>query len=268
MPSANFSLRPCLMCEALACRAHALDSRHSTAVVHYMLDILPELHEDSSSSAASLLIHILTSSAAPAQLLHCAMALLNNLPLSEEPSSAPSSSPSGSQLLLACQLLQLFTAEAFQALPKGPQAWPKGKGKAAKGAASPMVAGLEVLLRLGRYGLTQADGQPAEKLRLAAFQRLGAELYAVMPVKQQMEAFLVSLLYCLCVFMPGQLAAEAINQPITSQRRLLTEEGQRRRTADDQTMSAGLVVSCPPPLASFCQQSSLACKVLIWLARF
>ena len=86
---------------------------------------------------------------------------------------------------LACESLHSFTAEAFQALPKG-------TGKAAKGAESPTVAGLEVLLRLARFGVTEGDGQPAEKLRLAAFEQLGAELYAVMPVQQQMEAFLVS----------------------------------------------------------------------------
>lgn len=128
------------------------------------------------------------------------MALLDKLPLQDASLLTMSAAPSESQLLLACQLLQLFTAEAFQALPKGSQALPKGKGKAAKGAASPMVTGLEMLLRLGRYGLTQGDGQPAERLRSAAFHRLGAELYAVMPVQQQMEAFLVSFVtaYVIC----------------------------------------------------------------------
>lgn len=180
-----FLLLTCLFqvsqCEELHCRSHALDSRHSAAVVHYMLEVLPELHDNSSTSAASLLLHTLTSSALPAQLLQSTTALLIKLPLTDEPSSAPC----GSQLRLACELLQSFTAEAFQALPKG-------KGKAAKGAASPTVAGLEVLLRLVKYGVTEGDGQSAEKLRLAAFQQLGAELYAVMPVQQQMEAFLVS----------------------------------------------------------------------------
>ena len=146
-----------------------------------MLEVLPDLHDDSSTSAASLLLHILTSSAPHAELLQSTVALLNNLPLTHEPSSAPS----GSQLQLGCQLLHSFTAEAFQALPKG-------KGKAATGAASPTVAGLEVLLRLVKFGVTDGDGQPGEKLRLAAFQQMGAELYAVMPVQQQMEAFLVS----------------------------------------------------------------------------
>ena len=146
-----------------------------------MLEVLPELHDDSSTSAASLLLHILSSSAPRAQLLQSAMALLNKLPLTNKLSSAPSSR----QLQLACELLQPFTAEAFQALPKG-------KGKAAKGAASPTVAGLEVLLQLVRFGVTEGSGQPAEKLRLAAFQQLGPELYAIMPVQQQMEAFLVS----------------------------------------------------------------------------
>lgn len=153
-----------------------------------MLEVLPELHDTSSTSAASLLLHTLTSSAAPAQLLHAAVALLNKLPLTEDSSPAPS----GSQVQLACGLLQSFTAEAFQALPKG-------KGKAAKGAVSPIVAGLEVLLRLVRFGAARGDGQPAEMLRLAAFGQLGAELYAVMPVQQQMEAFLVSAWpHCLC----------------------------------------------------------------------
>lgn len=171
----------CLSVEGCCCRSHALDSRHSAPVVHYMLEVLPELHDDSSTSAASLLLQTLTSCAPPAQLLQSAMALLNKLPLTDELLSAPS----GGQMQLACELLHSFTAEAFQALPKG-------KGKAAKGATSPTVAGLEVLLRLARFGITEGDGQPAEKLRLAAFQHLGAELYAVMPVQQQMEAFLVS----------------------------------------------------------------------------
>ena len=172
----------------LPCRSHALDSRHSASVVHYMLEVLPELHDNSSTSAASLLLHTLTSAAAPAQLLQAAVALLNKLPLTDQPSAAPS----GSQVQLACALLQSFTAEAFQALSKG-------KGKAAKGAESPIVAGLEVLLRLVRFGATRGDGQPAEMLRLAAFKQLGAELYAVMPVQQQMEAFLVSACpHCRC----------------------------------------------------------------------
>lgn len=174
-------------CGVLPCRSHALDSRHSASVVHYMLEVLPELHDNSSTSAASLLLHSLTSSAAPAQLLQAAVALLNKLPLTEDPSAAPS----GSQLQLACALLQSFTAEAFQALPKG-------KGKA-KGAVSPIVAGLEVLLRLVRFGATPGDGQPAEMLRLAAFKQLGAELYDAMPVRQQMETFLVSAgPHCCC----------------------------------------------------------------------
>ena len=153
-----------------------------------MLEVLPELHDNSSTSAASLLLHSLTSSSAPAQLLQAAVALLNKLPLTEDPSA----SPSGSQLQLACALLQSFTAEAFQALPKG-------KGKAAKGAVSPIVAGLEVLLRLVRFGATRGDGEPAEMLRLAAFKQLGAELYDAMPVRQQMETFLVSAWpHCCC----------------------------------------------------------------------
>ena len=169
------------LCGDCCCRSHSLDSRHSAPVVHYMLEVLPELHDDSSTSAASLLLHILTPSAPPAQLLQSAMALLNKLPLADKPSPVLSTM----QLQLACELLQPFTAEAFQALPKG-------KGKAAKGAASPTVAGLEVLLQLVRFDVTEGNGQPAEKLRLAAFQQLGADLYAVMPVQQQMETFLVS----------------------------------------------------------------------------
>ena len=188
----------------LPCRSHAMDSRHSAPVVHYLLEVLPELHDDSSTSAASLLLHILTSSAAPAQLLHSAMALLNKLPLDDESSSAPSDT----QLQLACELLQPFTAEAFQGLPKG-------KGKAAKAAAAPTVAGLEVLLRLVRYRPRQGDGQPAEKLRLAAFQRLGAELYAVMPVQQQMEAFLVSSCFTASCIVGWQLAVPNCFHPFS-----------------------------------------------------
>lgn len=148
-----------------------------------MLKVLPELHDPSSIPAASLLLHILAAAASPGQTLQAAEALLTRLPLYPHPSA----SPSASQIQLACEILGLFTAEAFQALSKG-------RSRGAKGATLP-VDGLEVLLDLLRFGLDghKADGQKlAEKVRLAAFQRLGAELYAVMPVRQQLEAFLVS----------------------------------------------------------------------------
>ena len=173
----------------LLCRSHALDSRHSAAVLHYMLEVLPQLHDNSSCPAASLLIHILTSSAAPGPLLQSATALLNNLPLHNKSPAAPL----GGQVQLACELLALFTAEAFQALSKS-------RGTAAKAAKASVDAGLEVLLYLLRFGLdcASSEEQAAKALKLAAYQQLGAELYAVMPVQQQMEAFLVRSSLTIC----------------------------------------------------------------------
>lgn len=172
-----------LITVSLLCRSHPLDSRHSAAVLHYMLEVLPQLHDDSSSPAASLLLHILMSSAAPGPLLQSATALLKNLPLQDTSPAAPS----GSQVQLACDLLALFTAEAFQTVSKS-------RGAAAKAAKASVDAGFEMLLHLLRFGLDGGSSgeQVAERLRLAAYQQLGAELYAVMPVQQQMEAFLVS----------------------------------------------------------------------------
>ena len=176
-----------LLISVLSCRSRALDGRHSAAVVHYMLQVLPHLHEDSSTPAASLLLHILSSSATSAQLLQSATALLTQLPLHGQ------TALSADQVHLACDLLAHFTADAFQGLPKG---LPKGLGKGRQEAASHRVVGLELLLQLVRSGVHDSSSkgqQLSEKLRLAAFQQLGAELYNVMPVQQQMEAFLVSI---------------------------------------------------------------------------
>ena len=146
---------------------------------------MPQLHSDSSVAAASLLLHILSGSAAPAQLLQSAVATLHQLPLTPESGSQPSLP----QIQLACELLQLFTPEAFQALPA-----PKGNGKAAKGAGSLATEGFGVLLQLVRVGIDEhlVESQELVKLREAAFRRLDADVYAVMPVQQQMQAFLVS----------------------------------------------------------------------------
>lgn len=151
-----------------------------------MLEVLPELHDDSSTLAALVLLPILSGSATPAQLLQSAIAVLHKLPLHSESGS----NPSNGQVQLACNLLRLFTAEAFQALPV-----PKGKSKAAKAAASPIADGLDLLLELLRAGdeAHQPHNAQLVKLRVAAFQRLTAELYAVMPVQQQMQAFLVRM---------------------------------------------------------------------------
>jgi len=146
---------------------------------------MPQLHNDSSIAAASLLLHILSGSAAPAQLLQSAVATLRQLPLTSDSGSQPSLP----QIQLACELLQLFTAEAFQALPT-----PKGSSKAAKGAGSLATEGFGMLLQLMRVGVEGhlVEGQELVKLREAAFGRLDADVYAVMPVQQQMQAFLVS----------------------------------------------------------------------------
>ena len=222
----------CICC----CRAGQLDSKLSTAVVHYLLQILPQLHDDSSIPAASLLLCILPGPATPTQLLQSAVTTLQHLPLtsqtahktasqtqsttskaaasssktqvSSEKSQAGSSvtlingsgvesqslTASVGQVQLACELLQSFTAEAFAGWTA-----PKGRGKAAKAAVAGASDGFEVLLHLLRSGVEgqQANGRDQlVKLRLAAFQRLGAELYGVMPVQQQMQAFLVGHPYC------------------------------------------------------------------------
>ena len=150
-----------------------------------MLEVMPQLHSDSSIAAASLLLHILSGSAAPAQLLQSAVATLHQLPLTPESGSQPSLP----QIQLACELLQLFTPEAFQALPP-----PKGNSKAAKGAGSLATEGFRVLLQLVRVGVDGhlVESQELVKLRESAFRRLDADVYAVMPVQQQMQAFLVS----------------------------------------------------------------------------
>lgn len=152
-----------------------------------MLEVLPHLHDNSSVLAASVLCHILSGSAAPAQLLHSALATLHQLPFVRESGGKPSES----QIQLACDLLQLFTVEAFQALPA-----PKVTAKAAKTASCPSTEGFEVLLQFARAGIKGhlVDSQEMTKLRVAAFERLGADLYAVMPVQQQLQAFLVSSL--------------------------------------------------------------------------
>ncbi len=149
-----------------------------------MLEVIPQLHSDSSIAAASLLLHILSGSAAPAQLLHSAVATLRQLLLTPESGSRPSLP----QIQLACELLQLFTSEAFRALPT-----PKGNSKAAKGAVSLATEGFGMLLQLVRVGVEGhlAGSEQLVKLREAAFGRLDAEVYAVMPVRQQMQAFLV-----------------------------------------------------------------------------
>ena len=149
-----------------------------------MLEVMPQLHSDSSIAAASLLLHVLSGSAAPAQLLQSALATLHQLPLTPESGSQPSLP----QIQLACELLQLFTSEAFQALPS-----PKGNSKAAKGAGSLATEGFGMLLQLVRVGVEGhlVESQELVKLREAAFGRLDADVYAVMPVRQQMQAFLV-----------------------------------------------------------------------------
>lgn len=151
-----------------------------------MLQVLPELHDDSSMVAASVLLHILSGSATPSQLLQAAVATLHKLPLHNIETDA-----SAAQIQLACDLVQRFTAGGFAALPTV-----KGRGKAAK-AASPLIHGLEVLLQLLRLSPDshQPESQQLAKLRLTAFERLGADLYAVMPVQQQMQAFLVGPLW-------------------------------------------------------------------------
>ncbi len=150
-----------------------------------MLEVMPQLHSDSSIAAASLLFHILSGSAAPAQLLQSAVATLQQLPLTPESASQPSLP----QIQLACELLQLFTAEAFQVLPT-----PKGGSKAAKGAGSLATEGFGMLLQMVRVGVDGhlAGSEQLVKLREVAFGRLDADVYAVMPVQQQMQAFLVS----------------------------------------------------------------------------
>lgn len=149
-----------------------------------MLDVMPQLHSDSSIAAASVLFHILSGSAAPAQLLQSALATLHQLPLTPESGSQPSLP----QIQLACELLQLFTSEAFQALPT-----PKGNSKAAKGAGSLATESFGMLLQLVRVGVEGhlVESQELVKLREAAFGRLDADVYAVMPMRQQMQAFLV-----------------------------------------------------------------------------
>ena len=170
---------------SLPCRSGQLDAKVSAAVIHYMLEVLPQLHDSSSVLAASVLCHILSGSAAPAQLLHSALATLRQLPFVSESGRKPSES----QIQLACDLLQLFTVEAFQALPA-----PKVSAKAAKAASGASTDGFEVLLRFTRVGIKGhlGDSQQMTKLRVAAFEQLGADLYAVMPVQQQLQAFLVS----------------------------------------------------------------------------
>lgn len=182
----------------LVCRLSAEDSE---AVTQYLLHISPQLHTSNSTSAAMVVLFCSSTSQAN-QRLQAAVALLQHLPLGFTPSHRhphthdhkPDATLTAAQVELVCTVLQLFTAAAFTELLAH-----KPRTKAAK-AAQPVISdGAEQLAALTRFGADRPQDSLAAHVRQAAFQQLTAEVYACLPVQQQMKTFLVShanLLQC------------------------------------------------------------------------
>lgn len=136
-----------------------------------------------------------TSSSQPSNRLQSAVSLLQQLPLGLAPShghththdhAAPTSSVTAGEVQLVCNLLQLFTAEAFGELLAH-----KPRTKAAKAAAPVISEAAEQLVLLTRFGADWPQDSLAAGIRQAAFGQLSADVYACLPVQQQMKAFLV-----------------------------------------------------------------------------
>ena len=178
----------------LCCR---LSEEDSTAVLAYFLHILPQLHTSSSTPAAMVLLDCSSVSNASASL-QSAVTLLQHLPLGLAPAHGhshphPHNHPTGAttsltagQAQLVCKLLQLFSVKAFDKLLAH-----KPRTKAAKVAMPVVSDGAEQLVLLTRFGSDRPQDSLAASIRQAAFQQLTADVYACLPVQQQMKAFLV-----------------------------------------------------------------------------
>lgn len=176
----------------LCCR---LSEEDSTAVLTYFLHILPQLHTSSSTPAAMVLLDCSSISDA-SDSLQSAVTLLQHFPLGLAPAhghSHPHNHPTGAttsltagQAQLVCKLLQLFSAEAFDKLLAH-----KPRTKAAKAALPVVSDSAEQLVLLTRFGSDRPQDSLAASIRQAAFQQLTADVYACLPVQQQMKAFLV-----------------------------------------------------------------------------
>ena len=136
-----------------------------------------------------------TSASQPSHRLQSAVSLLQHLPLGLAPShghshthdhTAPASSVTAGDVQLICNLLQLFTAEAFGELLAH-----KPRTKAAKAAAPVISDGAEQLVLLTRFGADGPQDSFAAGIRQAAFGQLSPDVYACLSVQQQMKAFLV-----------------------------------------------------------------------------
>lgn len=133
-----------------------------------------------------------TSASQPSQRLQSAVTLLQHLPLGlahshgHDHTAQAAVTLTPGQVHLVNNLLQLFTAEAFSELLAH-----KPRSKAAK-AAQPVISdAAEHLVVLTRFGADQSQDSLAANIRQAAFHQLTADVYACLPVQQQMKAFLV-----------------------------------------------------------------------------